>query len=279
MRPSGNNLPKRTLEPISSHTDIRDFSAFCSADRPLAAGNPCRLHLLASEPGSAPPPADRAQCATWPRAAACAEVRCWTATGQLIQCCGHGLLSAAAGWRETWPAAGKLLMNGSTIPCEFDGEDIWLGFSRIDTETCAVPDWVASLFGSLPTAAAQAGDENGYMVLAWPADSELGELASPGADLSSRTMRAVIATCAVTPEAARFGESIRYRYFAPQHGVDEDSATGSAMRILATYWEACGLGSALCAWQQSPRGGWLRSRITSGRIWVGGRVSEAVAGA
>lgn len=269
------NSSARKRDTISTHNNIREYSAFCSTARPQAAGNRCRLHMLAAQPATPPPPADRAQCATWPIGESRAEVRCWTATGQLIQCCGHGLLSAAAGWRDHWTDQGELLMNGSFIACEFRGSDIWLGFSRIDTEPCAVPDWATGLFGSSPTAAAQAGAENGYLIIAWPDNSDLSALVSPGATLAARTMRAVIVTCAVTAEQATFGESIRYRYFAPQHGVDEDSATGSAMRILAAYWQATGLGDALCAWQQSPRGGWLHSQLANGQVWIGGRVSEA----
>lgn len=269
------NSSARTRDTIYTLNNIREFSAFSSTARPQAAGNRCRLHMLPSPPATPPPPADRAQCATWPIGESRAEVRCWTATGQLIQCCGHGLLSAAAAWRDNWTDQGELLMNGSFIACEFRGPDIWLGFPRLNTETCTVPHWATTLFGSTPVAAAQAGAADGYLIIAWPQNSDLSALASPGATLAAQTPRAVIATCAVTPEEATFGESIRYRYFAPQHGVDEDSATGSAMRILAAYWQAAGLGHALCAWQQSPRGGWLHSQLASGQAWIGGRVSEA----
>ena len=170
-------------------------------------------------------------------------------------------------------------MNDSPIQCEFREQEIWLGFPRIHTESCAVPGWVSELFDSPPAAAALAGAEDGYLILAWPQNTDLGTLASPGTNLAAHSMRAIIATCAVTPEQTRFGESIRYRYFAPQHDVDEDSATGSALRLLADFWDTAGHGDTLDAWQQSPRGGWLHSCTTREQTWIGGRVSEEGTGA
>ena len=63
-----------------------------------------------------------------------------------------------------------------------------------------------------------------------------------------------------------------FRYFAPQHGIAEDIATGSAMRVLADFWQAQGGYNELRAWQCSVEGGHLFSRIQGGITWVGGRV-------
>ena len=52
-----------------------------------------------------------------------------------------------------------------------------------------------------------------------------------------------------------------------------DPATGSAMRVLASYWQQRGLDHALTALQRSAEGGLLFSRIEGGITWIGGNVS------
>ena len=121
-------------------------------------------------------------------------------------------------------------------------------------------------------ACAEAGDSAGYLVLEWPADTDLTSLDPPGDSLRLHTTRALIATCRVSPSASLAGEDIQLRYFAPQYGVDEDAATGSAMRVLASYWQQRGLGNHLQGLQRSARGGWLFSRLENARVWVGGIV-------
>ncbi len=78
----------------------------------------------------------------------------------------------------------------------------------------------------------------------------------------------------MAPDQARCGENIQYRYFAPQFGVPEDSATGSAMRVLAAYWQQRGYGDEQRALQRSAAGGWLLSRVEGERTWIGGHVQD-----
>lgn len=252
----------------------RDFMAFCHSGGLSAAGNPCRLFCLTCEPGSPPASSTRTQCATWPAGRTSASVRCWTGDGRLIQCCGHGLLSAAASWRAQWPCGGELLSGGTRIRFVYEESCTWLGFSFLQCEPQPVPRWTADIFGSRPIAAARAGPESGYLVLVWPQGSDLRELASPGSRLATKTGRAVIACCAVSEADSFLGETIRLRYFAPQYGVDEDSATGSAMRILASYWAPRFSAVEVVAWQQSALGGLLRGRVDGDMVWIGGEVDE-----
>ena len=66
------------------------------------------------------------------------------------------------------------------------------------------------------------------------------------------------------------------RYFAPQYGVEEDIATGSAMRVLAQYWSS--RFKQLTVYQCSPQGGLLLSRHTATHVEVGGRCVSASEG-
>lgn len=189
-----------------------------------------------------------------------------------IDCCGHGLLCCASSWIKRWGGRdGVLVMNGSEVYCRTEGEHTWLGFEPLATQPFEIPRWCRHYFPVAPEGAAIAGTENGYLLLRWPAGFELATLPRPGAVLGRHTRRSLIVTCAVAAPPAPV--SVHYRYFAPQYGVDEDAATGSAMRILANFWQHCGLGAALTAYQCSKEGGILFSRVEQGKVWVGGNVA------
>lgn len=195
---------------------------------------------------------------------------CWALSGAAISLCGHGLLCCGAAWlRSGGPAPGQLSMNG--LPVAFHAEDdlAWIGLPRIDCEACAVPHWIREYFPRQPWRAAIAGGDSGYLILEWPAGFDLAALPVPGYALRHRTQRAVIVTCIDESDPA---VDVQLRYFAPQHGVPEDTATGSAMRVLATYWMNRELNDGLRAYQCSHFGGELRSRIRGDLTWVGGRV-------
>ena len=89
--------------------------------------------------------------------------------------------------------------------------------------------------------------------------------------LGKFTRRALIATC-----ESHFSHDlakIESRYFAPQYGVPEDPATGSAMRVLALYWQQQGLGPQLSNYQRSASGGLLFSEIANANhVDIGGRI-------
>lgn len=221
------------------------------------------------EPGVLPEPDGLTQCLSWPGADDAPEVRCLTPAGQAISLCGHGLIGCGTTWTQLGRPASAMLMNHCDVRFSRDGDLSWVGFEPMDCEECAVPEWVAGQFASAPESAATAGGEAGYLILRWADDADLRSLPVPGAELKKVSARAVIATCADTEHA---GLDIRQRYFAPQHGVAEDSATGSAMRVLASFWQRHASMDQLRAWQCSPVGGHLFSRMEAGLTWVGGRV-------
>ena len=177
-----------------------------------------------------------------------------------------------------WRGHGRLTMNGTHVTCRAEAGKIWLGFDPLEICISDVPTWADSQFSAKAIAAANAGPDNGYQILEWPLNFPLASLPTPGAILTQHTQRALIVTCAIDPATALLGENIQYRYFAPQHGVSEDSATGSAMRVLASYWQQRGLGDVLTAYQNSDAGGLLFSDVRAGKIWVGGCTSPAVNG-
>ncbi|GAB5413856.1 MAG: hypothetical protein Cons2KO_14590 [Congregibacter sp.] len=150
-----------------------------------------------------------------------------------------------------------------------DGHRCWIGLPTIDCHPSSAPAWLRDFFPELPWRVAQAGDDGGYLILEYPANFDLRTLPVPDYGLRRRTLRSLIVTCA---DEENSGVDIQLRYFAPQHGVPEDTATGSAMRVLASYWLKRELGNHLCAYQCSPDGGLLFSEHAGATTWVGAHV-------
>ncbi len=68
------------------------------------------------------------------------------------------------------------------------------------------------------------------------------------------------------------------RFFAPDAGVDEDHATGSAHCCLAPFWQER-LGRAdMLGYQASPRGAEVRVRVAGERVLLGGQAVTVLRG-
>lgn len=234
-----------------------------------ARGNPCQVTLLAEAPEHPPEESLVTSCITWPRGDDGAEVRCWSISGSPITLCGHGLLCAGVAWLRAHDGRAELLMNDLPVAFRAEDDTAWVGLPSINSTPCHMPPWISEFFPVPPWRAAVAGEDSGYLVLEWPAGFDLRSLPVPAYRLRKRTDRALIATSVDLDNPAI---DIQFRYFAPQHGVPEDTATGSAMRVLATYWMNRELADGLHAFQCSPYGGELRSRVRGDMTWVGGRV-------
>lgn len=211
-------------------------------------------------------------CQSWPDTHGDTQVisvRCYTAGGRLIQCCGHGLLAAAHGWHRLLDCHRVTLdMNGSRVPSWRQDGDTWLQFRRVTTKPCPVPGWIAQVFPDQrqPVVAVSSGGEQGYLVVQWPDNHDLHTVRPNVSRLSEATARALICTAAQPEEGE---DTIQLRYFAPQYGVPEDDATGSAMRVLAGFWSS--RFASLTARQCSSGGGLLFARWTPDHVEVGGR--------
>ncbi|MEO1078779.1 MAG: PhzF family phenazine biosynthesis protein [Pseudomonadota bacterium] len=269
----GNQSCRQGRAAISNPPHRLHFFAFAGDSRTgleaRARGNPCAVTLLADASAEPDPEAVSAHCASWRSGSDVATVCCWTAGGQPITLCGHGLLSTGVAWLRHDGGVSELEMNGLRVAFAVEDDWAWIGLPHLGCDACAVPLWAREFFPELPWRAARAGDENGYLILEWPAGFDLRRLPVPDYGLRRRTQRAIIATCVDREDP---GIDVQLRYFAPQHGVPEDTATGSAMRALATYWVNRELNDGLHAFQCSPFGGELRSRIRGDRTWVGGRI-------
>ena len=82
----------------------------------------------------------------------------------------------------------------------------------------------------------------------------------------------------VTSRATTAGFDFVSRFFAPQSGIDEDPATGSAHCTLGPYWSVRLGKTALTAYQASPRGGVLRVEVRDTRVGLGGQAVTVLRG-
>jgi predicted PhzF superfamily epimerase YddE/YHI9 len=193
-----------------------------------------------------------------------------------VQCCGHGLLAVAALLFRQGVSVVRLAMNGSLVEAELEPttDTIWLTFNshaalRAPHEEPGLQvAQLSALLGVEPhqvSDVALAGAQDGYLVIRLREECDLTAISPPGPRLARITQRALIATSLLDDAGA-----IGLRYFAPQHGVPEDSATGSAMRVLARYW--ADRFQDLTATQFSPAGGELFSSLRGATTRIGGRV-------
>jgi len=92
-------------------------------------------------------------------------------------------------------------------------------------------------------------------------------------------MRRVAGANAIATAPGRDGVDFVSRYFAPNHGVDEDPVTGSAHCVLTPYWGARLGKTQLSARQISARAGELVCTLRGDRVTIAGRAVLYLEGA
>ena len=180
--------------------------------------------------------------------------------GKAIQCCGHGLLAASK--RRLLQDANTSLtlrMGESLLSSDVEGNKVRLRFKPLQLFASATPSWLSACQPDVqPIDCARAGDEGGYMLVIWPDHCELSLLKRPSLAHLADAAYAVI-------YSRRLNDAVvEMRYFAPQFAVAEDQATGSAARVLASYWRQ----SELTIHQVSVAGGLIFTRYCATEIEV-----------
>jgi PhzF family phenazine biosynthesis protein len=144
-----------------------------------------------------------------------------------------------------------------------DGELLAMDFPCWPPEQQAADPRVLAALGAKP---AQSCVARGCTLAVYERAEEVAALRPDFAALRLVPEASVIATA-----PGRDGIDFVSRYFAPNHGVDEDWVTGSAHCVLTPYW-AARLGKArLSARQISARGGELVCTLRGDRITLAGR--------
>lgn len=256
---------------MSEHNKVSVFTA------PSLKGTEAVVYLLDSDLNDsemlqiAQKEATPATCFVWLNAQTPSKfnIRFFNSTKE-IQVCGHGLLAAARVVAEHNFGEFQFLTQKYEIQIKTDSDgSVWVSLPEIDSESCDIPAWATDCFNKAPISAAKAGPDDGYWVFEWSQDFALQSLAVDYEKLAAATERAVIATQQAKDEHYDY----YLRYFAPQHGVNEDRATGSANRVLINYWHKKLNQGNFIAQQLSKDGAELKGRLDDGLVWISGNVT------
>ena len=238
-----------------------------------AEGNPCGLRALSTALPDQLPAGSTTRCLTRDLGERRAEVRCFSDQGRPIECCGHGLLCSAALWRARWECDGGLVTGATHIPFRQEGALIWLQFPYPDLTPSALPQGIDRLLPGAALSCDRVGTASGYLLVELQSSDELAAMTPPGEALKPLTDRALLVYVRC-PQNDATPTPYRFRYFAPQYGSAEDTATGSAMRLVTAAARTRYTDHEIMAAQLSPGGGLLYGAVEGDTVWVGGQVQK-----
>ena len=238
-----------------------------------AEGNLCGLRALPTALPDQLPAGPTTRCLTRDLGERRAEVRCFSDQGRPIECCGHGLLCSAAFWRARWGSDGGLVNGATHIPFRQEGALIWLQFPYPDLTPSALPQGIDRLLPGAALSCDRVGTASGYLLVELQSSDELTAMTPPGEALKALTDRALLVYVRCAQNNAP-PTPYCFRYFAPQYGSAEDTATGSAMRLITASAGTRYTDHEIMAAQLSPRGGLLYGAVEGDTVWVGGQVQR-----
>jgi predicted PhzF superfamily epimerase YddE/YHI9 len=156
----------------------------------------------------------------------------WYQNGREVSFCGSGVVASACVLLEGTLNQLAPPLLAESLTASIFRRPYGFGFSveRPIMEAAKVASWTTDCFAATPIAAAYSGGANGYMILEF--EQPVRQLPVKLEVICKHTQRAIIATNRSSQERYDY----ELRYFAPQYGMDEDMATGSANVLLAEYW-------------------------------------------
>lgn len=196
----------------------------------------------------------------------------WFTPENEIDLCGHATLASAyvvfRYLQPQKPSVSFRTVKSGVLNVTRDGEVLSLDFPSWPAEPCAAPDELVAALGRKPVALLARRD---YMAVYEAVEDVLA--LRPDFAALGRLGRAVIVTA-----PGRDGIDFVSRFFAPCHGVDEDSVTGSSHCSLIPYWAERLGKTKLQARQVSRRGGVLSCSLNGDRVGIGGRAALYMTG-
>ena len=182
-----------------------------------------------------------------------------------VKLCGHATLASAHVLFEILNEDDSTIhftsLSGSLYVKKESGGLLTMDFPIAKMTPCATPQALWESLGAHPIECYKGDD---YMAVLDSEETLLG-LQPDLRQMATLPVRGIIVT-------AR-GASCDFvsRFFAPQSGIDEDPATGSAHCATAPYWAKILKKSTLHAIQRSKRGGHLSCQVTEDRVHITGK--------
>jgi PhzF family phenazine biosynthesis protein len=189
--------------------------------------------------------------------------------------CGHATLAAAHVLWESGRAPTDrpvtFLTSSGALVCSLEGGLVAMVFPSEGPHEAEPPFDIAPLLGFDPVWMGK----NGRMWVAMMSREQAVRTMRP--DMAAVKALGMVGLC-VTAKADTEGFDIVSRFFAPQSGVPEDHATGSAHCALAPFWGEKLNKTSLTALQLSPRRAVVSTEWTDGRVVLRGRAVTTVLG-
>ena len=192
-----------------------------------------------------------------------------------VDLCGHATLASAhALWQEGLLAESDIARfhtKSGLLTAWRDDDRIELNFPATPARETDTPSQLAEALGATPLFVGYNGTD---LLVEVESEAIIESLAPNLAIIATLPSRGVIVTAA----SARHGVDFVSRFFAPQSGIDEDPATGSAHCTLAPFW-APRLGkTTFHALQLSARRGELQVTLDNDRVRLAGKAVTVLRG-
>jgi PhzF family phenazine biosynthesis protein len=194
-----------------------------------------------------------------------------------VDLCGHATLASGhliLNRLKTGSGAVSFITRSGVLRVARDGGRLSMDFPSWPPVEVPAPAGLAEALGAAPAAVLKAPQEpeRDRLVAVFAGEAEVRGLAP---DMSALKRMPGVSVCVTAPgDEADFVS----RYFAPNHGIDEDPVTGSNHCLLIPYW-ATRLGKTdLVARQISRRGGTLFCRLDGDRVAIAGTAADYLKG-
>jgi len=190
----------------------------------------------------------------------------WYQAQQSIQRCGHGTLAAAFYLHQTLT---------STLPLVFHSASEQLHVSGDNNQYClqfkplTLIDTPVGYF-TKASRAAKTHNHDGYCIIDMGSDVAVKKFELNQKAIDEIQQRALI----VTSVADNPQYDLIFRYFAPQYGITEDQATGSAGPCLWAFWQDYLVKQTLSCYQASRQGGMFTLSQNTETVNVSGYITE-----
>ncbi len=243
----------------------RIFAVDAFTDRPFA-GNPAGVCILEAPVGDAwmqsvAAEMNHAETAFLQKTADGYNLRWFTPTVE-VELCGHATLASAhvlwtKGFEpDTDPI--RFSTKSGILTASFVGARIVLDFPSEPPSPAELP----FRLGILGDDILYVGKNRMDWIVQLPTENDVRGLQPDMNEVLRLGERGLI----ITAKADTSGIDFVSRFFAPQSGVDEDPATGSAHCCLAPFWsERLGL-TSMVGYQASPRGGTVGVQMVGNRV-------------
>ena len=200
----------------------------------------------------------------------------WFTPTTEVDLCGHATLAAAHALREGGRVDATLPLTFHTrsgpLHVSFAGHRIELDLPADPASPGRLPD---PLKEQWPGAVVAVGHTSFFTVVVLSSAEAVRDYVPDLAAIASTGAKALLLTAAAAPGS---GADYVLRVFAPNVGIDEDPATGSAQCAAGPYW-AAELGRAsLVAHQLSRRGAVLYVRPRGERVSLAGHATTVLTG-